>query len=129
MAVEELQPLQPVEPYPKYRYQAVTLGGVDYDYRINWNDRTEAWYLYWQRSDGSTPPVLGAKLVSGWSLLLRYTGRGPAGGLLILVDLGGGDAADRPTYEGLGHRWILTWTDDEDIPATDPTPVYTVTVP
>lgn len=129
MAILELQPLQPVEPYPKYRYESATLAGVDYDYDIRYNDRLSAWYLYLQRSDGSTPPLNGVKLVPGWALGERYTGRGPTGGLLILIDRGGGAAGDRPTYEGLGHRWLLTWIDDEDIPAADLTPYYTVTVP
>jgi hypothetical protein len=133
MAIVELQPLQPPEPYPKWRFEAVDLGGVDYDYEIRWNDRVGAWYLYLQRSDGSTPPVNGVKMVHTWFLAERHVGRAPEGGVLILVDMGAGDddksPADRPTFEGLGHRWILMWADEEDIPEIDITPVYDVTVP
>jgi len=126
MAVLELQPIEPAEPYSKLRYEGVELAGIAYDYQLKWNDRTEAWYLYIQRSDGSTPPVNGVKVVVNFALGQRYTGRGPVDGTLLLIDQGGGNAADRPTFEGLGHRWRLGWVDDSELTPIDLTPDYTI---
>lgn len=127
MPVLDLPPLQPAEAYPKWQFFGVSFGGVDWDYRIVWNDRegVEAWYLYLQRSDKSTPPINGVKLVPLWTLAERYTGRGPSGGTLMLIDRGE-NARDRPTYEGLGHRWILVWVDDEELADTSSERTYTI---
>jgi hypothetical protein len=111
-----LDPVEPDEQVREYIYEDVDLGGVSWNYRLLWNDRSERWQIYVWSSDG-TKEINGVKVVPNYLLMQFQTGRRPENGYIMLLDTSDVEARDQCTYEGLGHRWKLcwvTWTEEEE---------------
>jgi hypothetical protein len=122
-----LDPVEPVEQVPEYTYEDIDLGGVSWNYRLLWNDRSERWQIYVWSSDG-TKEINGVKVVPNYPLMWAQTGRRPENGYIYLLDTGDDDGRDQCTYEGLGHRWKLCWLDDDGVAAAEDRP-WSITVP
>jgi hypothetical protein len=121
-----LDPVEPDEQVREYIYEDVDLGGVSWNYRLLWNDRSERWQIYVWSSDGEKE-INGVKVVPNYLLMQFQTGRRPENGYIMLLDTSDVEARDQCTYDGLGHRWKLcwvTWTEEaeEDRP-------WSITVP
>ena len=111
--MDVLPPDLPAEPNPAFEFE-VPIGddGQVWYYRLYWNERQGAWHLDLTKA-GETIGLYGKKLTANWTVY-RHTGRLPSGGVLALLDMDG-DGKERPTYEGLGHRWKLAFLTDDDL--------------
>jgi len=121
----ELEPIEPAEAVREYTYEDVDLGDESWNYRIWWNDRAERWNIDLWTSDGEKA-IIGKRLVPNYPIGWANTGRKPSGGHLFLLDIGDETGDDACTYEGLGHRWRLSWVTGSPDPSTRP---WTITVP
>ena len=101
-----LDPVEPAEQVPSYIYEDVDLGGVSWNYRLFWNDRSERWQIDLWTSD-LEKEIRGLKLVPNYPIAWANTGRNPVNGFIMLLDTGDPTAADQCTYDGLGWRWKL----------------------
>ncbi len=121
-----LDPVDPRDQVPSYVYEDVDLGGVSWNYRLFWNDRSERWQIDIWTSDLARE-IYGLKLVPNYAIAWANIGRNPEGGFIMLLDTGDPDAAEQCTYDGLGNRWKLCWiTIDEDAEEDRP---WSITVP
>lgn len=99
----------PTEQYPDQTY-TVTLDGVDYDIRLRWNTRDQAWQMQLGLS-GDNPSVI-FKVTNGLDLLepYKYIESVPDGQLYLVdtVKING-----RPNYydTGVDKRFALVYID------------------
>lgn len=87
--------------------ERVTLDGVEYLFKFDWNDRENRWYLSLFAVD-ETPLAAGIKVVANWPLLRRFTGENMPPGVLVAVDLSA-ERGESPTYTELGIRVKLLY--------------------
>lgn len=87
--------------------QRVTLDGIEYVLKFDWNDRENRWYLSLY-DVSETPLATGIKIVSNWPLLRRFTSANMPPGSLMAADLSpqGGES---PMYADLGVRVKLLY--------------------
>jgi hypothetical protein len=103
--------------------QVVTLGGVQYQLRLTWRDRTASWYADLWSATG-TPIMLGQRLSPGWAVGLGLTPAGKPDGVLLVR---GPSDYDRGT---LGGAMRLVFYPTSELPASsEDDDGLTVTVP
>lgn len=99
--------------------QRITLDGVNYIMRFDYNQREERWYMSLY-SDAGAALALGVKVVCNFPLLMRYAGReGYPQGMIVAIDLSG-ERGRSPTLAELGRRVKLHY-----ITAVKDTPINT----
>jgi hypothetical protein len=87
--------------------ERVTLDGVEYLLKFDWNDRENRWYLGLFSVTGS-PLATGIKIVANWPLLRKIRGENMPPGVLSAVDLSPLNG-ESPTYSELGARVKLVY--------------------
>jgi hypothetical protein len=93
--------------YPLVTQQS-DLDGVTYAFRFRWSERSLVWHMDLRTLDNE-PVLLSAALVTAWPLLQRTVSPIRPPGELVLLDLVG--AAEPPTLEGFGDRWVLFYAE------------------
>lgn len=91
---------------PLYTFR-VTLDGVEYLFKLDWNDRENRWYLGLYTAD-EIPLAVGIKVVANWPLLRRFTGTNMPPGILIAADMSA-ERGESPEYADLGTRVKLLY--------------------
>jgi hypothetical protein len=99
MATPFLIPLQPTN-----QVFTITLGGVQYQFTVKWNDANQAWTLDIADATGANPIVSGIPIVTGADLLAPY-GYLNFGGQLIAQTTNDTNAV--PTLANLGSAGNL----------------------
>lgn len=86
-----------------------TLDAVTYTLEFRWNVRLEAWFMSIFDAQGTTPYLVGIRLVVDWPLGAYNTGRTPPG-LFFALDTGApvGGGID-PGFDDLGDRVRLAY--------------------
>jgi hypothetical protein len=92
--------------------QRITLDGVEYVFKFDWNDRESRWYFGLFAID-ETPIVTGIKVVANWPLLRRFTAEKVPPGVLVAVDLSP-ERGESPTFTELGFRVRLLYYPKND---------------
>ena len=82
--------------------ERITLDGVEYVFRFDWNERELRWYFDLGLPNG-TWLVRGVKIVSDWPLLRRFKGASFPKGHLIAIDLSD-QGGEPPVFQDLGRR-------------------------
>ncbi len=85
----------------------VTLDGVEYILKFDWNDRENRWYMGFFSID-EDPLAVGIKVVANWPLLRRFTDDRLPPGELFATDLSP-MLGESPTYSELGTRVRLMY--------------------
>lgn len=107
---------------PLYR-QRTALDGKEYNLHIDWNGRSEAWYLDLYDQD-NVAVCLGVKLVQGADLFGKVSKSQLPGKLFILAQ--NGDRGD-PGIDDLGSVFRLFYFDAEEVAETaEPLPTITI---
>jgi len=104
-----LPPIEPAEQANSYDY-TIALG--DYSYRVvlTWRERCASWYLALYDSADNLL-VDGKRLFIGAPILWRHTGRNTINGQLVFLDISG--SQEECTFEELGHRCFLCWSETD----------------
>lgn len=87
--------------------ERVTLDGIEYLIKFDWNDRENRWYMGLFTVTGE-PLAVGIKVLANWPLLRRFTGENMPPGVLIAADLSSQNG-EPPTYAELGTRVKLLY--------------------
>ena len=92
--------------------QKIVLNSQIYNIKIYWNTREDAWYMDILDKD-LNPYIYGIKLVANFPLLQEYDRSFVNYGNFILADTEGFPNSDRPTYDNIGERYQLIFSDGQ----------------
>lgn len=90
----------------------VVLDEVTYTLEFRWNERLGAWFMSMFDAQGTTPLMVGKRLVVNFIIGKYDTGR-PIGGMFIAYDTSG--AGLDPAFEDLGSRVQLIYATAADL--------------
>lgn len=99
---------------PYYDFQ-VTLEGVTYTMEVRWNVRLQAPFLAIFDAQGTTPILVGLRMVVNWPLGAYNTGRGLPGNLM-LIDTSNQNR-EVVSMEDLGKRCQLLYFSSAELAA------------
>lgn len=94
--------------------------GEAVSYRLNWNSRSNSWYLdvgYQPLSASEMTFIYGIKAVPRYPLLREYAATFPFKGDFLLMPVTAANDPSNIKYEDIGRNWFLYWLSADEIAA------------